>query len=192
VVSAVTKDPSGYRADPLVWGHGTTTLEIFIEPTCPFSARTFGKLDDLLRRAGEDRLTLKLRLHSQPWHQFSPAVTRAILAASVTPGGKAAAKAVMAAVFAHRDEFDLTEHRCGPNLDQTIRGVLQLIERYSGIQVSTAFELPGLDREMKWHAKYARQNGIHSTPTFMVNGLVVSDMNSGDTVDTWLARLGLA
>lgn len=185
-------NPAGDVADPLIWGYGPVTLEVFLEPTCPFSGRAFGKLDDLMARAGEDRLTLKLRLHSQPWHPFSPAVTRAILAASTTAGGKTAARAVMAAVFAHRDEFDLTEHRCGPNLDQSIRGLLQLIERYSGVAVSKAFELPGLEREMKWHAKYARQNGIHSSPTFMVDGLVVPDMSSGDPVDAWLSRLGAA
>jgi protein-disulfide isomerase len=188
----MTTNSPAYKADPLVWGHGTVTLEIFVEPTCPFSARTFDKLDDLLARAGEDRLTVKLRLHSQPWHQFSPAVTRAIIAASTTRGGKDAAKSVMAAVYAHRQEFDLAEHRTGPNLDQSIRGILQLIERYSGIQVSKPFELPGLDREMKWHARYARQNGIHSSPTFMVNGIVMTDMSSGDTVDAWLGKLGLA
>lgn len=187
----MTTDPPACQADPLAWGRGPTTLEIFVEPTCPFSARTFGKLDDLLARAGEDRLTLKLRLHSQPWHPFSPAVTRAILAASTTPGGKTAARTVMAAVFAHREDFDLTQHRCGPNLDQTIRGILQLIERYSGIEVAQAFELPGLEGEMKWHAKYARQNGIHATPTFMVNGIVATDMSSGDPVESWLAKLGL-
>ena len=188
----MTTDATGHAADPLVWGQGPATLEIFLEPTCPFSARTFGKLDDLLSRAGEDRLTLKLRLQSQPWHPFSPAVTRAILAASTTTGGKAAAKAVMAAVFAHRDEFDLIEHRCGPNLDLTIRGILQKIERYSGVEVAQPFELPGLERELKWHARYARQNGVHATPTFMVNGLVAADMSSGDPVDAWLTKLGLA
>ena len=98
----------------------------------------------------------------------------------------------MAAVYAHREEFDLTEHRCGPNLDQTLRGILQLVERYSGIEVSKPFELPGLEREMKWHARYARQNGIHTTPTFMVNGLVAADMSSGDTVEAWVTKLGLS
>ena len=184
-------DSPAYKVDPLEWGHGATILEIFVEPTCPFSARTFGKLDELLERAGEDRLTVKLRLHSQPWHQFSPAVTRAILAASTTEGGKSAARAVMAAVYAHREDFDLAEHRTGPNLDQSIRGILQRIERYSGIDVAKAFELPGLDREMKWHAKYARQNGIHSSPTFMVNGIIMTDMSSADSVDAWLGKLGL-
>jgi hypothetical protein len=66
-------------ADPLVWGHGPKTLEIFLEPTCPFSARAFGKLDELLERAGPKQLTIKVRLVSQPWHLYSPVVTRAIL-----------------------------------------------------------------------------------------------------------------
>ncbi len=123
-------------ADPLVWGHGAKTLEVFLEPTCPFSARAFGKFDELLDRAGAARLTLKVRLISQPWHPFSPVVTRAILAASTGETGKAAAKSVMAAVFAHRDEFDLIQHCSGPNLDLTPRAVLRLIERYSGVAVA--------------------------------------------------------
>ncbi|MEN9485648.1 MAG: hypothetical protein RJB37_3528, partial [Pseudomonadota bacterium] len=46
--------------------------------------------------------------------------------------------------------------------------------------------------DVKWQAKYARQNGAHVTPTFMVDGLVVADMGSGETVEAWLGRLGLA
>src|ERR1700719_3508886 len=37
-----------WRADPLVWGHGPRIFEVFLEPTCPFSVRAFGKLEDLL------------------------------------------------------------------------------------------------------------------------------------------------
>ena len=37
-----------WRADPLVWGHGPRVFEVFLEPTCPFSMKAFGKLDDLL------------------------------------------------------------------------------------------------------------------------------------------------
>jgi hypothetical protein len=51
-----------WRADPLVWGHGPHVFEVFLEPTCPFSVKAFSKLDDLLEQAGEDRITIKLRL----------------------------------------------------------------------------------------------------------------------------------
>ena len=48
-----------WRADPLVWGHGPRVLEMFLEPTCPFSVKAFGKLDDLLGQAGEEQITIK-------------------------------------------------------------------------------------------------------------------------------------
>jgi hypothetical protein len=81
-----------WRADPLIWGHGPRVLEVFLEPTCPFSVKAFGKLDDLLGQAGEDQITIK---------------------------------------------------------------------------------------------QYARQNGIHVSPTFMIDGLVQADMSSGDPVVDW-------
>ena len=51
------------------------------------------------------------------------------------------------------------------------------------------FAIPDLDREVKWHCKYARQNGIHVSPTFMIDGLVKADMSSGDPVVDWVSRL---
>jgi hypothetical protein len=108
-----------WRADPLVWGHGPRVFEMFLEPTCPFSVKAFGKLDDLLGQAGEDRITVKLRLQSQPWHMYSGVIVRCILAASTLKNGKAAAKSVMAAVAAHREEFEFDRHCGGPNLGAT-------------------------------------------------------------------------
>ena len=180
---------SRWRADPLVWGHGPRVFEVFLEPTCPFSAKAFGKLDELLAQAGEDRITIKLRLHSQPWHMYSGVIVRCILAASTGEGGKAAAKTVMAAVFAHREEFEFDRHCGGANLDATPNDIIRRIERYSGVKLGDAFAIPDLDREVKWHTRYARQNGIHSSPTFMIDGLVQADMSSGDKVTDWVARL---
>jgi hypothetical protein len=42
---------------------------------------------------------------------------------------------------------------------------------------------------IKWHCKYARQNGVHVSPTFMVNGLVQADLGSGDEVGVWAERI---
>lgn len=182
---------SAARPDPLVWGRGPTVLDAFLEPTCPFSGRAFGKFDALLREAGEDRLTLRIRLLSQPWHMFSPLVTRAILAASSLPEGKAAAWQVMKAVFDHREAFILEDHARGPNLDQTPRALLARIEAISGYTLAEAFDQTELQTAVKWHARYARQNGIHVTPTFMVDGLVDNALSSGDDVPVWLEKLGL-
>src|SRR3978361_263139 len=108
-----------WNADPLTWGRGPRLLEMFLEPTCPYSGKAFGKLDETLELAGADRITVKIRLQSQPWHMYSGVIVRCILAASTLPAGKAAAKAVMAAVGAHRDEFEFAHHCSGPNMDAT-------------------------------------------------------------------------
>lgn len=178
-----------WHADPLIWGHGPRTFEAFLEPTCPFSVRTFNKLDELIDQAGADRITVKIRLQSQPWHMYSGVITRCIIAASTTQGGKEAAKSVMAAVGAHREEFEFEHHAGGANMDATPNEIIARIEQYSGIRLAEAFAIPDLDREIKWHAKYARQNGIHVSPTFMIDGMVEPGISSGDAVSEWVTRL---
>jgi hypothetical protein len=178
-----------WRADPLAWGRGPRLFEVFLEPTCPFSARALGKLDETLATAGEDRVTIKIRLQSQPWHMYSGVVVRCVLAASTLPQGKEAAKAALTAVASHREEFEFISHCGGPNMDATPRDIVARIEAYSGLTLADAFAIPDLDREIKAHCRYARQNGIHSSPTFMIDGLVQSDMSSGDKVSDWVSRL---
>src|SRR3954470_24644821 len=132
---------STWRAEPLVWGYGPRVFEVFLEPTCPFSVKAFGKLDNLLAQAGEDRVTIKLRLQSQPWHMYSGVIVRCILAASTLDNGKAAAKSVMAAVAAHREEFEFDRHCCGPNLETTPSEIIRRIESYSGLKLAGAFAI---------------------------------------------------
>lgn len=178
-----------WHADPIVWGYGPRVFEVFLEPTCPYSARTFNKLDQLLAEAGEDKVTLKIRLHSQPWHMYSGVVVRCVLAASTLPGGKEAAKAALAAVFAHRDEFEFEHHAIGPNRDASPNDLIRRLEGYTGLELMDAFSIIGLDKAVRWHTRYARQNGVHVSPSFMIDGIVQPDMSSGDDVADWVARL---
>ena len=185
----MSEKTTAWHADPLSWGHGPRLFEVFLEPTCPFSGRALGKLDETLLLAGEDRVTIKIRLQSQPWHMFSGVVVRCVVAASTLNNGKAAAKSVLAAVAAHREEFEFTRHSSGPNMAATPNDIIARIEGYTGLQLAEAFAIPDLDREVKFHSKYARQNGIHSSPTFMIDGLVQPDISSGDAVSDWVSRL---
>ncbi|PZQ50831.1 MAG: thioredoxin [Rhodovulum sulfidophilum] len=176
-------------ADPLSWGTGPRVFEMFLEPTCPYSVRAFGKLDALLEAAGPERITVKLRMQSQPWHLFSGVVTRCVLAASMLEGGRETARGVLAAVAAHRAEFEFDRHCEGPNMEATPNEIIARLEGYSGVALAEAFKFPELEAEIKWHAKYARQNGIHVSPTFMVDGLVRPELGSGDPVETWARAL---
>ena len=112
-----------------------------------------------------------------------------MLAASTLGEGKEAARKVLAAVAAHRDQFEPADHCSGPLLDLSPADVLARVEGYSGLKLAEAYALPTLDQEVKRHTKYARQNGIHVSPTFMIDGLVQGDMSSGDAVSAWVSRL---
>ena len=116
---------------------------------------------------------------------YSGVIVRCIVAASTLDSSKAAAKAVMTAVAAHLEEFEFERHCSGPNLDATLNDIIARIEPYSGVELAEAFAIPDLDREVKWHAMYGRQNGIHVSPTFMIDGRVQADMSSGDAVTVW-------
>ncbi|MBY2923349.1 DsbA family protein [Rhizobium leguminosarum] len=179
---------TAWHADPLTWGTGPRIFEAFLEPTCPYSVKTFNKLDDLLSQAGEDKITVKIRLQSQPWHMYSGVLVRCIIAASTLEGGKQTAKKVISAIAAHREEFEFERHAGGPNMDATPNQIIERLEGYSGVKLKEAFATPDLDREIKWHCKYARQNGIHVSPTFMIDGLVQADMSSGDEVGVWVKK----
>jgi hypothetical protein len=170
-------------------GHGPTELEIFLEPTCPFSKRAFEKLKPLLKAVGEDRLTIRIRFLSQPWHLFSGIVTRTILAASATEGGRDAALKAMAGIFARREDFEFENHHSGPNMHRTPADIIADISRIVGSDLSEPFKLKSVDRALRWHTRYARQNGIHESPTFMIDGLVESRMSSGQTVEEWAELL---
>jgi protein-disulfide isomerase len=175
--------------DTLTWGQGPHRFEMFLEPTCPHSARAFGKLRPFVKAAGEDRVTARIVMQSQPWHLFSGVVTRTVLAAAAV-GGKEAAFAVMEQIYDHREEFVATDHSSGPNLDMTLADKLRRIEELSGLDVADAFRLDAVTVAMKLHARYARQNGIHASPTFIVDGLVNDKLGSRDEIETWVAALG--
>ena len=85
--------------------------------------------------------------------------------------------------------FEFTDHCSGPNMNTTPQQIIERLERYSHVSLAAAFARPELQNEIKWHSKYARQNGIHVSPTFMVNGLVQPDLGSGDDVSVWAARI---
>ena len=146
-------------------------------------------IDALLAEAGPDKITIKLRLQSQPWHMYSGVVTRCVIAASTLQAGKEAAKAVLGAVAAHREEFEFERHAGGPNMKATPDDIIARLEGYSGLKLAAAFAIPNLDREIKWHCKYARQNGIHVSPTFMIDGVVQPNISSGDKVSDWAKHL---
>ena len=173
---------------PVAIGHGGTELEMFLEPTCPYSKRAFEKAPALLSAVGEDKLTIVFRFVSQPWHLFSGIVTRAILAASAAGGTPAALKA-MAGVYARREDFEFEDHSHGPNMDHTPNQILADIAAITGLDLSAAFRLNSVGNALRWNTKYHRQNGVHVSPTFSIDRIIEPNMSSGQTIEEWAALI---
>lgn len=171
---------------PIELGHGKTELEAYLEPTCPFSKRAFEKFPALVDAAGADRLTIRIRFLSQPWHLYSGVVTRAILAASATEGGKEAALQAMKGIYRHREEFEFDNHCSGANMERTPADILRHISELVGVDLTTPFCWKSVDLALRWHVKYARQNGVHVSPSFAINRILEPSMSSGQTVEEWL------
>jgi hypothetical protein len=170
-------------------GEWTSSVRDIFRATCPYSNMAFGKVKEVLSTVGEDKIAVKVRLQSQPWHLYFGVIVRAILAGSTLDNGREAAWRVMDAVAAHREEFEFDKHCTGPNRTATTNDIIARIERYSGIKLAAAFDFPNLDRAVKLHCRYASKNGVHVSPTFMIDGLAQSDMSSGDAVSVWAQRL---
>jgi hypothetical protein len=176
---------------PIELGHGKTELEVFLEPTCPYSKRAFEKLQPLLDAAGADRLIIRVRFVSQPWHLYSGVVTKAILAASATEGGKETALRAMAGIDRHREEFEFEGHCSGANMQRTPADILRHVSELAAVDLTAAFCWKSVDRALRWHVKYCRQNGVHVSPSFAINRILEPAMSSGQTVDEWLDVLQL-
>ena len=181
-----------HPVSPIEFGHGKTELEVFLEPTCPYSKRAFEKLQPLIEAAGADRLTIRVRFVSQPWHLYSGVVTRAILAASATAGGKETALKAMAGIYRHREEFEFEGHCSGASMTRTPADIVKHISELAGIDLTAAFCWKSVDQALRWHVKYGRQTGVHVSPTFAVNRIIEPAMSSGQTVEEWLEVLHLS
>lgn len=168
-------------------GHGDTEFEIFLEPTCPYSKRAFNKLQPLLAEIGESNLTIVVRFVSQPWHLFSGVVTRCILAATTTEGGGEAGWHVLKTVFSHREHFITNDEFSGPNMEIGYARTIAYISDLSGIDLAPPFKLNSVGKAMIWHTKYSRQNGVHFTPTYSINRIIVpgigSDVRTADLIE---------
>jgi hypothetical protein len=111
-------------------------------------------------------------------------VTRCIWAAT-TVGADEAGLQVMRAAYDNLPTFVADGHRRGPRLDASPASLIAALEELTGLQIRSAFESAEVTRLLIWSAKYARQNGVHGSPTFAVNGILEPRASSGQSAAEW-------
>eukprot|EP01006_Ploeotia_vitrea_P045766 TRINITY_DN66967_c3_g1_i2.p3 TRINITY_DN66967_c3_g1~~TRINITY_DN66967_c3_g1_i2.p3 ORF type:complete len:125 (+),score=77.84 TRINITY_DN66967_c3_g1_i2:366-740(+) len=87
----------------------------------------------------------------------------------------------VAAVYAEQDSFyDDKANDMSPN--QLLKALGAIAAKVAGVTVDEFVQAANskeVVQQVKYHTKYGRQNGIHSSPTFMINGLINNAMSSG-------------
>jgi hypothetical protein len=119
-----------WRADPLVWGHGPRVFEVFLEPTCPFSVKAFGKLDDLLALQRARRKFVIRRLQS--WRHTTSGV------ASSSHPSRLASRPLMPLTFVGRDPHRIAQM---PDMQEARRPAGQVQRRVTMTVWNTSISL---------------------------------------------------
>ena len=174
----------------------TSSLEVFVDFTCPFSKRIYNTLKEvqLLYRGKVEFIMMPM---PQPWHPSSAVVHEAFHAAVMCKPG--AEEALFNVTF----ETALVKFADVPSLDKSrLQMHKELADIYAAQGIDKAAFMANLalpDGEnlnpgvpattnLKLYIKAARQLGMHVTPSIRINS-IACDSSSSWTVQEWQAFL---
>lgn len=192
------------------------TIEVYLDYTCPFSAKMFKTLHtDLFPRFSSGasplggvpsplgrRIQFIIRPQIQPWHPSSTLTHEAAVAVALLAPEKFISFA--AALFAHQnDYFDVNV--VNETRNQTYRKLARLAKDSVGLDEETVYkmlEIPDKPAEdgslnvgnkvtddLKVLVKMARLVGVHVSPTVYLDGVEAREISSGWTADQWVEWL---
>jgi hypothetical protein len=180
----------------------THTFEVYLDYTCPFSAKIFKTLTTQVfpavreNSAWANSLTVVFRQQVQPWHPSSTLTHETGLAVLRLAPEKF--WAFSSELFAVQTEFyDISV--VGETRNQTYRRLAKVAAKVgvSEDEVYNLLAIPdkvgedgslnkgnGVTNDLKFITKQNRLIGVHVTPTVVFDG-VVQDTSSGWTLDQW-------
>lgn len=198
-MSITPKTPLGHRIGA---ADAPVKLEAWYDFACPFSAKSFLTLTREVLPAAEAKAPGGVQFlhyqYPQPWHAPGAYAAEVSLAVEVVDPSKYLSTCQY--FFERQQElvFDCISYD------------LTRSEMYSRLAVA-ASEASGVDpaavlehvaflgtspnagnavgQLMKWYVKHGRKNGIHVTPTVLVNGIEEPSISSGWTPDAWAEYL---
>ncbi|KAI5921118.1 thioredoxin-like protein [Camillea tinctor] len=183
------------------------TLELYLDYVCPFSARQFRTIYNVVaplvreNPAWAGNLQIVFRPQVQPWHPSSTLVHEAGVAVLRAAPDKfwAFSEALFAA---QQDFFDVSV--VAETRNQTYRRLAQLAATV-GVDEEQVYRLleisdkPAPDgglnsgnavtNDLKVLIKMARLVGIHVSPTVVFDGVVANEISSGWTKEQWVEWL---
>ncbi|KAI7907146.1 thioredoxin-like protein [Cokeromyces recurvatus] len=173
------------------------TLEIYLDYVCPFSAKIYKKIREdvwpYIEQIYPNKVQLIFRQQVQPWHASSTIVHEAALAVEKIDSKKFFEFSDI--LFANqKDYFD--ESLENKTRRETANSLAKLAEKV-GVSADKVLELlvngtnepknagNKVTNDLKLCIRIGRQNGIHVSPTLLVNGIRDDSVSSSWDLDQW-------
>jgi len=179
------------------------TLDIFLDYVCPFSAKMAKAIDTmlipLLKEGGEyaGKVKLIIRLQVQPWHSTSTLTHEAALAAMRASPENFWPFSLE--LFKHQQEyFDIPASSLSPlqvrqKLAELASTVIpaDAVDRFKALLTLQGTPNGGVQvtDDLKYMVKFSRQNGVHGSPTVLLDGLIAPEIESSWTEKEWRSFL---
>ncbi|KAI8074675.1 hypothetical protein BC940DRAFT_288821 [Gongronella butleri] len=181
------------------------TLEVYLDYVCPFSAKIFKKLDQevlpWLEQAYPGQVQFLFRQQVQPWHATSTLVHEAALAVEKLSAEQFinASRALFAKQDAYFDES--VEEKTRRQLVEQVAELLASSANDGKVTKQAIVDLlangtgepqnkgNAITNDLKWHIRFARQSGIHVSPTVVWNGIRDDSVSSGWSLEQWQSYL---
>ncbi|XP_010416509.1 PREDICTED: uncharacterized protein LOC104702353 [Camelina sativa] len=162
--------PPGHRFDP-----NTILIEAFFDPVCPDSRDSWPPLKQALHHYGS-RVALLLHLLPLPYHDNAYVTSRALHIVNTKNAN--ATFCLLEGFFKHQTMFynAQTQLLSRPEVVEKIvqLGTGTLGNSYQSV-LKSGFSDKKSDRATRVSFKYSASRGVYGTPTFYVNGFVLSD-----------------
>ncbi|CAA0337220.1 unnamed protein product [Arabidopsis thaliana] len=172
--------PPGHRFDP-----DTILIEAYFDPVCPDSRDSWPPLKQALHHYGS-RVALLLHLLPLPYHDNAYVTSRALHIVNTVHAN--ATFSLLEGFFKHQSLFynAQTQLLSRPAVVEKIveLGTVSLGNSYQSV-LKSGFSDNKSDRATRVSFKYSASRGVYGTPTFYVNGFVLSDAASPSNFGGW-------
>lgn len=183
-------------------GNGPIIIELWLDYICPFSAKLFYTVYDSVVSAAEKKYPGKFQWvfqnQPQPWHGQGSWVHEAGIAVGIIQPNKFWEFSKI--LFKESEKFyDLNTK---DKSRTQIVGELADLAAKVGVDEAKVADLLSIQspngalnggskvtNDLKAFIRVGRQNGIHVTPTVVVNGLADPSISSSFTTEQWLQKL---
>ena len=182
----------------------THTFEVFLDYSCPYSARFYlrmvNELAPWVEKTYPGKVDFILRQQIQSWHYTASLLHESVLMVERLNPSKFWEYSTR--LFEHHKEFDdervvdLTRNQIYQRLGEHAAAVGIDKQAFLDGLVITKNEQGGnkgnqVSADIKWHLRFARERGAHITPTVFWDGTRVDGMDSGwdmDKLKDWFGK----